>query len=332
MRIVAALLALMAGLAHAQAPAPSPPDEVPLRELDTVVVTGVQPGPGLWKVRKGDHTLWILGTLSPLPRDFEWLSRDVEAVIAQADEVIAPPRGSVDADVGFFRRLTLLPSMLKVRNNPHGATLQDVVPPATYGRWLTLKARYLGRDGGIEKRRPIFAASELYEAAIRRTGLSLEDVVGPVVRRATKQRGLKPTEVRIEVKVEDPRGALRELSGTRLNDLECFEKTLQRIERDLDTMRERANAWAVGDVETLRALPATNQYEACMAAITDSGLAQRLGFADLRQRLEAAWLAQAQRSLERNAVTFATLPMSYLLRADGALDRLRALGYEIEEP
>ena len=52
------------GSAHAQTPA----SDLPIRDLDTMVVSGVQPGPGLWKVRKGEHTLWILGTVSPLPR------------------------------------------------------------------------------------------------------------------------------------------------------------------------------------------------------------------------------------------------------------------------
>ena len=43
--------------------------------LEAVVVTGVQPGPGLWKVSKGEHVLWILGTLSPLPNQMQWDSR-----------------------------------------------------------------------------------------------------------------------------------------------------------------------------------------------------------------------------------------------------------------
>ena len=35
---------------------------------ETVVVSGALPGPGLWKVRKDGHTLYVLATLSPLPR------------------------------------------------------------------------------------------------------------------------------------------------------------------------------------------------------------------------------------------------------------------------
>ena len=44
-------------------------------ELDEVLVTGERPGPAMWKVSKGDHTLWIMGTLSPLPSKMTWRSK-----------------------------------------------------------------------------------------------------------------------------------------------------------------------------------------------------------------------------------------------------------------
>ena len=74
-------------------------------ELPTVVVTGEQPGPGLWKVTSGDHVLWILGTLSPLPKNMHWQAREVEEAIASAQEVLDPPHIKVDANVGFFGKL-----------------------------------------------------------------------------------------------------------------------------------------------------------------------------------------------------------------------------------
>ena len=76
-------------VAAAQDPVP-PTDGI--RTEATVVVTGEQPGPGLWLVRKGDHELWILGTLNPLPAGMQWQARQVEQVIASAQEVIRPPR------------------------------------------------------------------------------------------------------------------------------------------------------------------------------------------------------------------------------------------------
>ena len=333
MRTLLAALALCAGLAHAQtAPAPASAEETPVREHEAVVVTGVQPGPGLWKVRHGGNTLWILGTLTPLPKDFEWLSRDVEAVIGEADEVLGAPSLVVGSDIGFFRGLTLLPAAMKARNNPDGARLQDVLPPALYARWQPLKTRYFGNDDDIEKRRPAYAATELYEKAIRRAGLRTGGIVGPVVAKAAKRRGLKITPVQVKITIADPRTTLREFNRTPLNDIECFARMLDRVELDVATLRDRANAWAVGDIDALRAQPVPNAYQTCMNAFSETALAKKLGIGDPFVQVREAWVAQARKSLERNAVTFATLPMTDLLAPDGPLERLRALGYEIEAP
>lgn len=45
----------------------SPPLPAMQPELDEVLVTGEQPGPGLWRVSANGNELWILGTLDPLP-------------------------------------------------------------------------------------------------------------------------------------------------------------------------------------------------------------------------------------------------------------------------
>ena len=57
-------------------PPPGPSAET--TTLEPVLVTGEQPGPGLWKVSKGDHVLWILGAQYPLPKKMLWRGREVE--------------------------------------------------------------------------------------------------------------------------------------------------------------------------------------------------------------------------------------------------------------
>ena len=135
-----------------------------------------QPGPGLWLVRKGGHDLYILGTLRPLPAKMQWQSAQVQQVLAQAQEVIRMRGLQVDADIGFFKGLLLMPKLLGARNNPDDKKLEDVVSPASYARWQVLKARYIGSDGGVEKRRPLFAAQELYVAAMKKNGLDTHDL------------------------------------------------------------------------------------------------------------------------------------------------------------
>src|SRR5690349_5453918 len=128
-------------LAAAQSEAPDEP-------VDEVIVSGEQPGPPLWKVTHGDHVMWILGSLTPSPKDITWRSREVEGVVARAKEIIA--QESISANIGFFRGMRLLPAAMKARKNPNGAELKDILPPNDYARWLRLKTRYIGNDRGIE--------------------------------------------------------------------------------------------------------------------------------------------------------------------------------------
>ena len=154
-------------------------------DLAPVVVSGVQPGPGLWQVRNSQgHTLWILGTVSPLPAKLDWRADEVQAVIASAQEVLGPPGWTLDADVGFFRGLTLVPSAMKAARDPQGRTLREVLPPDLYARWEVLKQRHIGRDNGIEKDRPLVAATQLYAAALKDVGLGRSSPVSRITEKA----------------------------------------------------------------------------------------------------------------------------------------------------
>lgn len=320
------------GVASAQT-APSSSDDTlpPIRDLAPLVVSGIQPGPGLWKVRKGDHTLWVLGTVSPLPRRMEWESREVELVLSNSQELIEPPGVHIDADLGFFGKLALAPKAFGARKNPDGQTLQDVVPPDMYARWLVLKGKYMGSDRGVETYRPILAAMELYQEAIEDVGLKQGGVVWPVVEKIAKRHKVPRTETTVKVMIEDPKVALKELRSARLEDLDCFAKTLQRLESDLGTMRERANAWAVGDLASLKALPYTDQNEACLRAAAQSDVLRKRT-SDIEAQVATRWLGAAEAALAKNTNTFAVLPMRELLRPDGFVARLKAKGYAVEEP
>ena len=303
-----------------------------IRDMDAVVVTGVQPGPGMWKVSKGDHVLWIMGTLTPLPKGMTWLSRDVETVLGQAQEVIEPPSVTLDSGVGLFRTMLMVPSALMLRKNTDGRTLSEVLPPPMYARWKVLKAKYLGRDSSVEKWRPMFAANKLYEAAIKKSGLTGEEVVPPVVQKLAKKGGIKSTPVQIKFTVENPKEAMKEFRTSELADIECFDKTMKRLESDLPIITARANAWSIGDTEALRVLSYTDQGSTCQNALMDNAVAKKAGMADIPARMQALWLEKAEAALAANRVSFATLPVSYLLSSKGHLAQLKAKGYTVEEP
>jgi hypothetical protein len=301
-------------------------------QLDTIVVSGAQPGPGLWRVSKGDHVLWILGTLSPLPKRMRWQSQEVVARIGESQAVLMSPNVSVSTQLGFFGKLALLPSLIGARDNPGRRTLADVVPPPQYARWRTLKARYIGRNSNVEKWRPMFAAMELYRSAIRKSGMVESSQVSDVVRGAAKRAGIVVTPVKLEIEIDDPKAALKEFKKDSIEDVACFTRTLDRIERDLGTMTARANAWATGDLVALRSLTYTDQMTACREAVSSSGVVRKRGLTDVEARMQRAWTDAASAAIERNRSSFAVLPMRLMLGEHDYLAALRERGYSVEAP
>ncbi|MBW8368293.1 MAG: TraB/GumN family protein [Arenimonas sp.] len=341
-RLALALAFSMIGsLAAAQAPAqpdtvaPSAdaPDGDPLLQvLDTVVVSGLQPGPGLWRVSKDGRVMWVLGTLLPLPKRMEWNSAEVEAKVAASGVLVMPPRTSVSVGGSMFGAMFLVPSLLKARNNPGKERLQEVLPPADYARWQGLKARYLPRDGAVEKRRPLLAAMELRDKAFDREDLSLRNIVSRVVTRAAEKADVPIEQPSVGVELEDPKGTLKELASNPLQDLDCFRRTMDQVENDLGTLATRANAWAQGEVAMLRDLTYTDNAQACSEAVLQSALAQRKGMSDLPAQAQAAWMAAAEKALATHAQSFAVLPMARVVGPSGYLAALEQRGYRVQAP
>ena len=302
--------------------------------LEEVLVTGQQPGPGLWKVtRPGDpngHVLWILGNYSPLPKKLSWRSTELESVLAQSQAVLAPV--SVSASAGPLGGITLLPTLIGVRDNPGGKKLQDVVPPDLYARWLPLKARYLGKDQGVEGWRPIFAAQELYRAALKQKSLVPYDGIWPAVEKLARKAKVPIVETELELKVEKARASIKEFKTTPLDDVECFARTLQRLESDLDLMRERANAWAVGDVARLRALAPVERASACIGVVLESSFMQQRGYGDILVRAKSAWVAAIEQALVQYPSSVTVLSVDEILQPTGYVATLRQKGYVVAEP
>jgi hypothetical protein len=340
--IVFALMYVCAARAQDASPEPTPDTSVasapvePAAEpvLDEVLVTGEQPGPGLWKVTKpdagNDHVLWILGSHSPVPKKMTWRSKEVEFTIAESQELITV--ATVKADIGFFKGLTLLPSLIGIRDSPNDAKLKDVVPADVYARWLVLKEKYIGRDKGIEEWRPIFAAAELYQEAIKDSGLDIRNAVSPVVEKLAKKHKLKITTPVIKLEVEKPRAMIKEFKKAEVNDLACFAKTIERIEDDLYKMRARANAWAVGNIKAMRNLTYVDQIGTCISAVLDNQMVKDHGMEDMPERFATAWIDAVEAAMAKNKSTFAVLSVDEIMRTDGFVARLKAKGYAVEEP
>ena len=107
--------------------------------------------------------------------------------------------------------------------------------------------------------------------------------------------------------------------------------TMNSLEADVRTARARANAWAVGDIDALRAQASADTTAAQLYARSWPYLSDE-ELTSLAKETDQRWLDAAAGALQRNQTTVATLPIFMLLRPDGLLTQLRARGFEVIEP
>src|ERR1700744_2869330 len=93
--------------------------------LDEIVVTAERAGPGMWRVHRGDANVWILGSISPLPRDITWRSKQVESVLESTSQVLVQK----PIEISIPRVLWMLIADRKVLMIGGGKRLKDVLPP-----------------------------------------------------------------------------------------------------------------------------------------------------------------------------------------------------------
>lgn len=338
------LLAGTGAVAQTAAPATSTPTPAPaatsarpapdssVATLQAITVTGVMPGPGLWKVSRGDHVLWILGVVPTLPGGIRWQSDQVAQTIAASQTVIAAPGIRLKADTNWLGKLFLLPAVYHAQRNPDGKTLRDVLPPALYARWETVKQRYFGDENGIERYRPILAATKLLKKALKANNLRGDGEITDRVLALAKQHGVKTVTPETTLEIKEPRQAVKAFAASGPDGIACLGLVLDAVEHELPNFRARANAWATGDIDTLRKVPESAYRETCQSAITGAGFAKALGIDNLPARAEGAWLAAADAALAVDTQSFALLPMHVLLDPHGYLAALQAHGDTINAP
>lgn len=321
-RVVAILAVALFSAAGSWAHAASDPSDEAVEEIE---VTGERAGPRLWRVSNGEHVVWMLGTLDPLPKQMIWRSQELEAVLGEVKQVV-PSRPDVDLDAGPITLLRTWFTWRKVQKLPGKETLRDYLPPPMYARWTAMKARYEMRDKDIERQQPILAVLNLYRRAMEVSKLGRGTGIEKSVLKLARKHNVRIQQTAL--KVADPRGLVTELGEIpKAAQLACFDAVLAKLERDIDTLKAQANAWALGDVATLRSLPYPREIEECQSTLENSGDMKKL-IAETNR----GWNLAVEKALTGGPPTLAIGPIYELLKSDGALARLAAKGYRVEGP
>jgi len=290
-----------------------------------VVISGRYLGPKLWRVSKNGHVLWVLGTVTPLPRRMIWQTADIQGLLRQTQEVI-PAWPSVGIGFHPFTAVHLYALWRKAQTNPGRLPLQAVLPPPLYARFGALKLRFAPHDHRIEQLRPILAARRLYDEALTASDLTPHNDIQRTVLELARQEGV-PVQ-RDKLLVKDPVDVMRDLTGIpRSAEIACLQSVVTRLETDVGPMQARARAWALGDVALLRRLPHTDNRATCLEAVSGSARVRTL-VAQAQQE----WMTAALQALDQNRTTLALQSMDLLLGSDGTLATFRRMGYRVEGP
>jgi uncharacterized protein YbaP (TraB family) len=295
-------------------------DQAPPQVMDDVVVTGERTGPGLWHVHRGTAQVWILGSMSPLPRGITWRSKQVEQILDSTNQVLVQK----PFDLGIARILWLLLTERSVLMVGGGKRLKDVMPADLHVRFATQRAKYTDDPTKWERFRPLIAAAFLQQAAFHQVGLSGRLDIGASMRALAKKHHVRVEEIKI-AGVGDVLEALKTLPPATEN--ACVKASLVTTESGLPRLIDRAQAWANGNVERIANLPEPAEVDACRAAL-DAGT----GAADLIALMRRTWIGTLEKSLQGGGVTVAVVNIDLLLERGGLLDELRAKGYEVEAP
>lgn len=279
-----------------------------------VTVVAERPGPRLWRITNGDHTVWILGTQTPVPQNMRWRSAEVERVIAGADEVLGAYSVSLSvADLEL----------------PKPEPLKRALSRKQYARWATMRDKYIDPHVPTEKMLPTAAALYLQSGAYQHAGLTSTDEIWNTIHGLARLHNV-PVRSQAFTVQPDTSIKLNRREARRAGVLFLME-TMDKLDTELAMSGKRANAWADGDLTELRRLaPSDESYAAAFArswpflsaAEVDHIIAQE------DTRLAAVF----EGALRRNRSTFAALPVYLLMKGGGVLSILSAAGYRVEQP
>jgi uncharacterized protein YbaP (TraB family) len=294
------------------------PNSAPVKDwsIETVVVTAQASGPALWHISKGSSDVWILGMVEPVPADLKWDSREISKLIDHARVVLLPPRGSV----GVFEGIWFLITSGDVLRLPDDQKLDAILPEPLKGRFeraLTESHRDADR---YAQYKPSVAGFMMEGDFVRSTGLTTDEPLATI--RVLAARRNVPVHT---VATYPALNVVKEVSSlSQDGNRKCLADSLD----DIDVMnahaKPAAQAWAVGDIEGIKAHYSEPRAIDC--------LGQSASFAHLWQQSVDDTVGAIDTALDRPGEAVVLVNEGEFLRKNGVLERLTSQGLRIEGP
>jgi uncharacterized protein YbaP (TraB family) len=312
--------AIASGMPAVSQTAPTPPTPAaPDGESEVVQqleVIGRRPGPALWRVTHGDSEVVIVGGLSPLPHLLQWNEIRVQRALDDATVLFLPPD---KAHVGLFEAAGML-FRLGALKPAHGQDMEATLSPALRARFDRVRDSLHLDPKKYQHWKPAVAGLLMVGDFRRAAGLS-SDKPGTTIARIARAAH---AEVRT-VGAMDAKPLFD--AAARMSDAQnqtCLSAALDDIEYESAHAQPAAAAWAVGDLKTVRANT--------VAPILDECLLQLPSVQSLIDKGTHDAVVTINQALGRPGKSVALIDLTFLLRRNGVLDRLKTEGVQITLP
>ena len=315
MKYWAAALALLVSGAAAAQPVPTTAPVQDWSNIETVVVTA-HPGPALWHISRNGSDVWILGTVSPMPKSLEWNQKPLTDIITGARMVYLPPR----LTAGFFETSWfLLTGMHKIKQ-PDGQTFRASLPPDLRTRYENWMAKLEKKADEDDKYLAAIAALDLENSFRSSAALDGKDA-GPTIERIAGHvdADTKPLAVYEALPIADEIETMSPQTQQ-----QCMKDALDDLDVQSVNAQLAAQAWATGDLAGVKAHYSEAKLNGCFE--------QTRTFAAARDQIVGLAMNAVNESLSKPGKNLIVMDMGYLLRNNGLLDRLAARGITVEGP
>jgi hypothetical protein len=301
-----------AALPAAASPPPPPDESAVVQELEVI---GRRPGPALWRVSRGGSQVVIVGGLSPLPHSLQWNTTRVQQALDTATVLLLPPD---KPHVGFFGGVGMLLGLGALRP-PHG-DMDAGLPPELRARYDQTINRFHLDPKRYRKWKPAVAGLLLVADFRRAAGLSTEKPNTTIARMARSARVQVVTVGAVEAKpLFDAAARMSELQNQA-----CLAAALDDVAEEAAHARPAAEAWASGDLRGVRANTSAPLLDKCLLQLPSVQSVVEKGTKEAVTSIDKA--------LGRPGHSVAVIDLTFLLRPNGVLDRLKAQGAEIALP
>ena len=272
-----------------------------------VLAQSAGPSPALWRVRDGDSTVYIFGSLHILPQSFKWRAPEIEAAIASSDVFVFEV--PVDDKANTRQKEFIVKNGLL----PRGASLRKVLNRIEYETYSRILLGAGLKPEHFTRYRPWLAAVIVGLAYVHRRDLAtLSGADDEIIEQA--QSGGK--ELRYLETVDDQMKLL--VMGDDLAQIRALKRQLVSLPKAALHTDDLLQTWARGDAERF-------------ATMIEQDFAGHVEAQDLLiSNRNRAWVPSVAELLGSGKTAMVTVGAAHVGGANGLISLLCAAGHDVE--